>query len=393
MSAPKAASLKAPSRSARSPAGAARGKPEPGIPRAPEPEAAARDEQLDTEVARRTEELASANAALRDSEQRLRLILESATDYAILTIDLDGRVTSWNPGAERILGYPAGEILQQSAAVLFTPDDRADNIPRIEMDQAAGEGRACCERWHMRADGSRFWGGGTVMPLRDGAAQPHGFLKILRDHTGRHREQERRMLLLHELDHRVKNILATVQSVAGQTLRNASSPAAFQETFEARLGALARAHDLLSRGGWKGAGLQAVVERTLEAYAPKGANRIRMEGPAVLLTPNVAVTLNLALHELATNAAKYGALSGPRGWIEILWTLEAQPDDAATVLVLSWREREGPVVRPPRRRGFGSRLLEQALPYESGGVVELEFAPAGVECRVRLPLGLRQETP
>ncbi|MFC7543739.1 HWE histidine kinase domain-containing protein [Siccirubricoccus deserti] len=210
------------------------------------------------------------------------------------------------------------------------------------MCRAAEEGRAGNEGWRLRADGSRFWGSGQTMPLVDSDGQLRGFLKILRDQTERHQSKERRALLLRELGHRVKNALATAQAVAAQTLRQAGAPADLRATFEARLMALARSHDMLSQSDWEGAPLHEVVERTLEPYAADGeVGRVTVNGRPVRLAPNTTVTLNLALHELATNAAKYGALSLPGGRIEVTWDLEQRLRNSAPAVTIFWRERVG----------------------------------------------------
>lgn len=160
-----------------------------------------------------------------------------------------------------------------------------------------------------------------------------------------------------------------------------------REAFEERLMAIARAYDLLSRGGRKGASLREVIERTLEPYTENGgAGRVSVDGLPVRLVPNTTVTLNLAPHELATNAVKYGALSAQHGHVEVVWTLSRKVKDDVPVVEITWRERGGPPVRPPTRRAFGSRLLERALPREFGGEVTLNFAPEGIECFIRLPL-------
>jgi two-component sensor histidine kinase len=222
-----------------------------------------------------------------------------------------------------------------------------------------------------------------------------GFLSILRDRTEARRQEERRTLLLRELDHRVKNTLAVVQSVASQTERSTDAPASFREAFSARLMALARAHDMLARGGWEGASLREVIERTLDAHAGDaqaggiqagglGTQRFTLDGPPVLLPPNATVTVHLGFHELATNAAKHGSLSAPDGQVEVSWTLAHRA--GGRVLDILWRERGGPPVRVPDRRGFGSRLLEQGLAREFGGEVRLDFQPEGVACRMRLTL-------
>ncbi|MCR0981199.1 sensor histidine kinase [Roseomonas populi] len=346
-----------------------------------------RNSALEGSLTERTAELATANEARRQDQQHLQLIFESATEYAIFTLDTQGRVTTWNPGAQRIFGYEDAEILGQPGAVIFTPEERAARQPEVEMSRAVEDGRARDERWHMRADGSRFWAAGVLMPLLDRDGSLQGFLKILRDHTERRREDERRVLLTDELTHRVKNTLASVQSVAAQTLREADISPVLQATLVERLKALGRAHDMLVRTGWEGALLRDVLEKTLEPHAGSaGGVRYSAEGPPVRLSSDKTVILNLALHELATNAAKYGALSVPAGLVEVTWELERRAEGESPAVAISWRERGGPPVRPPERRGFGSRMLERALPYQSGAEVTLGFLPDGVECLIRLPL-------
>jgi two-component sensor histidine kinase len=283
--------------------------------------------------------------------------------------------------------WEADEIVGRSGSIIFTPEDRAARAHEFEMCQALEKGHAADERWYLRKNGSRFWASGQMMPLRDTGGEVRGFLKILRDQTERRLAEERRALLVGELDHRVKNTLAVVQAVAAQTLRQAEAPPALRQTFDGRLMALARSHDLLAHGGWEGAMLTEAVERTLAPHAGSDAGRIVLSGPPVRLAANTVVTLNLALHELATNAAKYGALSVPAGRVEVIWRLERkQRRDGPAVVEIVWRERDGPAVRPPERRGFGSQMLERGLAREAGGEVQLDFAPESVACRIRLPL-------
>jgi two-component sensor histidine kinase len=241
-----------------------------------------------------------------------------------------------------------------------------------------------------------------MMPLKDDAGAVRGFLKILRDRTDKRREEEHRKLLLDELNHRVKNTLATVQSVAMQTIRTSETPAAFHEAFVARLMALSRGHDLLTRSEWRGASLAEVVRQTLAPYADgeddaaAAGRRLSVGGPPVRLSPNAAVALNMTFHELATNAAKYGALSAPGGRVEVAWALDLPPaggELSPGAVELVWRERGGPPVEPPLRRGFGTKLIERGVKliergvrHELAGDVRLEFAPEGVEYRARLPL-------
>ena len=321
------------------------------------------------------------NAALRAQVTQARLLLDSATDHAIITMDLKGRVTSWNMGAQRILGYREAEILSRSGEIVFTAEDRAIGRFTTEMHCALEAGSALNERWHLRRDGTRFWASGTMLPLLDEEGRPEGFLNILRDRSDAQAETERRGLLMAEMSHRVRNTFATVQAVAAQTMRHTPDPAAFQGAFDDRLQALSRSHDVLVRAEGQDACLHALIESALNAYGGE-PGRISVEGPPVLLPADMAITVSLAFHELATNAVKYGALSVPQGRVAVTWTAAPSRHGGSQVSVL-WRERDGPPVRQPKRRGFGSQLLEKGL---SPGNVHLDFQPGGLECRVCLPL-------
>jgi two-component sensor histidine kinase len=198
----------------------------------------------------------------------------------------------------------------------------------------------------------------------------------------RKRSEERQQLLLYELNHRVKNMLATVQSIARQSL-GSTNTGGVQE-FEERLMALAWAYEIITREQWSGASLREVIQRTLAPHADRASSRIRLDGPDLWLTPNRALSIGLAIHELATNAVKYGALSNAAGQVAVSWRLS--DEGGARRLDLDWTESGGPPVRPPERRGFGSRLVERSLARELGGQVTLVFDPAGLRCRVRAPM-------
>jgi two-component sensor histidine kinase len=187
---------------------------------------------------------------------------------------------------------------------------------------------------------------------------------------------ERRTVLQSELDHRVKNTLAAVQSIASQTLRSARSSEEFADNFEARLMALSRAHELLSRQVWGRAQLSEILEP-----------RITAAGPTIVIAPETAVALHMTVHELAVNAAQYGALSTPGGRVVIDWRIEGEASERA--LVLAWREQGGPPVTAPTRRGFGSRLIERGLARDLGGAASLTFASDGVQFFLRVPLSAR----
>lgn len=328
-------------------------------------------------------EIVAAHHALHESEEQLRHILDSVLEYAIVSLDGEGRITGWNSGAARLLGYDEGEILGRSCDVFFSPEDRAAGVPEREMRKAGEEGRAADERWHVRKDGSRFWGSGVMMPLE--RTRGGGYLKIFRDRTEERRAQERQAMLINELNHRVKNTLATVQSLAAQSVQ--AHDAEGWKNFEARLLALSHAHDLLTRTNWEGAPLRDLLTRELEPYRGRDGARLVADGPDITLEPKIAIVLTMAIHELATNAAKYGALSTCRGEVWVSWRVAPAP---AATLKLDWTETGGPPVKPPVRKGFGSRLIERGLALEVDGRARLEFAPHGVICRIEIPLSGRR---
>jgi PAS domain S-box-containing protein len=197
----------------------------------------------------------------------------------------------------------------------------------------------------------------------------------------RERAQQRQLLLIHELNHRVKNILAMVQAIAAQTLSHAATPEAAQQALDQRLLALARAHDVLTRESWHGAELGDIIAGTVAALEASPGQRVRASGPPVRLEPKAAVTLAMVLHELTTNAVKYGALSNEEGWVSLAWT--AARAKGGLRLTLTWAEQGGPPVKAPRRRGFGARLIARSLAAEQGSA-ELIYAPEGVQCRMAL---------
>jgi PAS domain S-box-containing protein len=566
----------------------------------------------------RIRELKKTRDSLRASEGSLRAILESATDYAIITLDLDGHVTSWNSGARNVLGWDTSEVLGRHTEFFFTPEDREIGAPQHEMQQALAVGRAEDERWHLKKDGTRFWANGLLLPFIDGELL--GYLKILRDRTeqrqaedelrrfglivesmsegvslttadgtivytnpaedrmfgylpgdllgqpvtvqnaypagenelrvsgvieqlkakgrwdgewrnirkdgtefmtearitavevngaphwlcvqrdvtkdkqaeaaiarsqerlweilesiqdafyavdyewrftyinrrteelwGRKREEligkvywdefpqavgsqpyeahhramqerrpvrleavspivkywvdisiyptadgglsvyfrditerktaeERQRTLINELNHRVKNTLATVQSVTSQTLRTAETPEDARQAIESRLIALSRAHDVLTRENWEGAYLGDIVQQAIEPYRWYGDGRFLIQGVEIKLPPRIALAIAMALGELVTNAVKYGALSNETGWVTITWILRGRADRPQ--LEMCWKEMGGPPVRAPSRRGFGTRLIERSLAQELNGSADIMFDPAGVICTI-----------
>jgi PAS domain S-box-containing protein len=316
------------------------------------------------------------------------LIVENALDYAIFTLDFEGRITSWSPGAERILGYADAEIVGLNMSVMFLPSDLAAGADRRELQTAIEAGRAEDTRWHRRKNGERFWANGVTMRVR-GAP---GLLKILRDETRAKLAEDQRVLLLNELNHRIKNTLATVQSIAEQTLRAGDVERGTREALTERLIALSHAHDMLVAQNWAGADLRTIIEQALAPHAHPGYRAFEIDGPPTRLSPQQAVAMSLALHELATNAAKYGALSTPNGRVSVTWNL-FYDGKGARHMTLLWQETGGPAVVTPRRSGFGSRLIARSFGQESGGEAAIEYLPDGVRCTINLPLSGPEEIP
>jgi PAS domain S-box-containing protein len=300
-----------------------------------------------------------------ENAQRLALIVESSDD-AIISKDInDGVIKSWNKGAARLFGYDAEEVIGKPVTILMPPD-RVNEEPAILERLRRGERVDHYETVRRRKDGSLIDISLTVSPIHSADGRVIGASKIARDITERKRAQEQQKLLLAEVMHRVKNTLATVQAIASQTLRQA--PAEEREAFTARLHALAKAHDLLTSDRWDRAPLRAVVDAAL---APFEQRRFVLRGQDTWLDASKSLQMTLALHELATNAVKYGALSTATGTVDLVW----EKVDAVG-LQFCWKERNGPAVKRPKHKGFGSILIEHT--FEDA---RFEYGPSGVTCR------------
>jgi two-component sensor histidine kinase len=210
-------------------------------------------------------------------------------------------------------------------------------------------------------------------------------VRVVQDITERKEAEERQKLLVDELNHRVKNTLATVQSLASQTARGTDSPDTFREAFEGRLIALSQAHDQLTRRHWRSADLHDIITAVVAPYRARAQDSIAADGEDVTLSPRAALTLAMALHELTTNAAKYGALSTPAGRIHVGWRVMREPPHP-TMLRLEWREEGGPAVVAPTRQGFGTRFIEGSVAAELQGTATLAFDPAGLRCIMQIPI-------
>ncbi|UIY45637.1 sensor histidine kinase [Methylobacterium radiotolerans] len=328
---------------------------------------------------------------LFESERRLNAVLNNAS-VSIFLMDDRQHCIYMNRAAEQLTGWTLDEVLARDCPlhdiVHHTyPDGRPFPLEECAIDRAFPENnQERGEEVFVHRDGHFYPVGFTASPIRDDAANIIGTIIEVQDISEEKAAAERQRLLINELNHRVKNTLATVQSIAAQTFRGQTDQAT-RAVFDARMAALSNAHNVLVEDNWESANLRHVVERALAPHilAEVDVNRFQLNGPDARLHPKVAVTLAMALHELMTNAAKYGALSVPEGRVAVTWAL-AELENGRRQLDLTWREQDGPPVTPPTRKGFGSRLIERQLPMEFDGRAEIQYAPAGVVCELQIPL-------
>src|SRR5262252_6818631 len=313
-----------------------------------------------------------------ESEWLAAIVVSS--DDAIISKTLDGVITSWNGGATRIFGYEPSEMIGQSILRLIPPElhgEEREILARLQR----GERIDHYETIRVAKDGRRVDVSLTVSPLRDRSGQVVGASKVGRDISERKRAEKLQRILTDELSHRVKNTLATVQAIASQSLARARSPSDFVASFGGRLQALANAHTLLTRSQMQGAEVMALVNDQVLIGAAAG-DRISCSGPLLVLEPQAALHLALVLHELATNARKYGALSVPEGRLSVTWEMRT---NGGCSLHLSWKESDGPKVSAPRNNGFGHALIEQTV-RSHGGHVSVHYHRDGLTCEIDLPL-------
>lgn len=339
------------------------------------------------EIADGAARLASAedlNTQLSASEEFNRRILAATTD-SVNVLGLDGRLISVHGSAAffgatsfaDLLGRPWADFwpLPEGREVVLRAIEnaRAGRTSRFQAEAEAAPGAALESQW---------WDI-VVAPMNGADGRPERLLAVARDITEIKQNETRQTVLMHEMAHRMKNTLAMVQAVATQTLRNAASLDEASEAFGARLLALAQAQDVLMQGAWSSASLAGIVSSAVALHGDGEPDRFRVEGVDVTLGPKPALTLALMLHELGTNATKYGALSVPDGHVAITW--EIVPAEGAARLRLRWEEIGGPPVRPPTRAGFGSRLIERSLVHSFGGTARLSFPPTGVVLTMEAP--------
>ena len=316
---------------------------------------------------------------------RLQAVLDTVPVAVWFTFDDGGMQVIGNRRAAEMLQLP-----EMANASLSVPPPRAPqhyrlfqngvelSPERLPLRRALRGETVANEEMELRfSDGSALFGLVQAAPLRDRVGKIVGAVSAGLDITDRKRTEEHRLMLLNELNHRVKNTLATVQSIAVQSFRGRTDGSG-REMFEARLLALSRAHDVLTEESWQGANLDEIVAQAIAPYRDRHLDRFQVHGPQVRLSAKQALSITMALHELATNAAKYGALCNDKGRVDIDW----DETSGGEWLRMAWREKGGPAVAPPRHRGFGTRLIERGLAEELGGATRIEFRPDGVWCEI-----------
>jgi PAS domain S-box-containing protein len=319
-----------------------------------------------------------AELALRESEARLAATYNHAL-VGIAEVDRNGRFMRSNGQFSVITGYSGEELRQRTLFEITHPADIAPDRALFEEQWSGERDSYTLEKRYIRKDGAVIWIELFASIVRGVDGDRSFGIRIVRDITDRKRTEEHQRLLTTELNHRVKNTLAVVQGLAHQTFKPGVVPDEMIRAFEGRLSALAAAHDLLMRRSWEAAPITVLLADALKPF--QGAEqRFGLDGPEILLTASATVNLALGVHELATNAAKYGALSVPEGRVDIDW----QAADGE--FRLSWRERGGPTVAEPVKRGFGTRLLERALSRDLGGTVQVDFRAEGVTCTIHAPI-------
>lgn len=296
----------------------------------------------------------------------------------------DNPIVFANDSFLSLTGYGREEVLGHSFHELIGRGTDPDALAQVQA-AFTGSPDTDPEIHYCRKDGNDLWLSVLIVPVRDenGKIVQH-FISFV-DLTKHKREQAQSKMLIDELNHRVKNTLATVQSIVSKALRSSRDVDAIREAIESRLFALSRSHDLLTRVQWESAGLHDVVTDALEPFGISDgrAERFVINGPNVRFPPKAALALGIAFNELATNAVKYGAFSDEAGCIIVSWTIE--PGPGGDRLLLHWREEGGPPVTPPSRKGFGSQVIERGLAYELGGKVRLDYRSEGLVCTIDIP--------
>jgi two-component sensor histidine kinase len=312
-------------------------------------------------------------------------VLEQATE-AIVVLAPDGHITHASGRAEQLAsGPPIGLTFSEAFPLDALNTEEAGTLVRFSAESL--DALLATKPFHgveVKLRDERLAKHAFLLsagPLVDDTKTSVGSIVTLTDITERKRAEEQQTMMVAELNHRVKNILAIVQSVASQTARSSGSMQNFTDAFSGRLKALAIAHDILTQTRWIGIGLSELLAAVLAPYRSADEARVTLAGPAILLPAHTVVPLSMALHELTTNAVKYGALSARRGGIDITWRLNGGIDPSVELI---WQERGGPAVK--RGKGFGTRLIDRVVSHDLDGATKFDFDPAGIRVAVTFPV-------
>jgi len=322
-----------------------------------------------------------AEEKLRQSEARYRGIFEHAgTGIAILS--LEGRIISCNPAFSAMLGYTEDDLRGRAFAEIIHPEDREANLAEVQRLAAQQIPSIKITNRYIGKGDQPIWVRKHVSLLSDASGKPINFFALVTDITERKRQEEHINLLMREVNHRAKNLLTVVQAIARQMA--AVNPDDFIEGFGRRIDALVASQDLLVENKWKGVSLDELVRSQLAHFKDLIGQRIRLQGPPIFVSGHAAQTIGLIMHELATNAGKYGALLTSNGRVEVEWSLKRREIEKET-FVLSWRESGGPIVNMPTERGFGSTVLCDMATLSLNANVELDFSSTGLSWRLECP--------
>jgi PAS domain S-box-containing protein len=312
---------------------------------------------------------------------RLAALYASSID-AIISIDAENTITSWSPAAELLSGYVADQIIGKKLEEIEGPPEALVQRHQYLQNLHAGEPIEY-QTVRTRKDGEsiEIWVRGA--PMKDADGKTIGATFFIRDITALKRREQHVHFLMRELTHRSKNLLAVIQAMARQSLSHLNSPEEFVTRFSARLSGLAGSHDLLSNVDWEGASLVDLIRSQLRHYEDRFDEKIHIDGPDLFLRPEAAQNIGIALHELSTNAAKYGALSVPNGNVAISWKLATEKDILR--LQMTWHEKGGPAVEPPSRKGFGHIVMDRITGQALGGTSHADFNADGVTWTLDVP--------
>lgn len=315
-----------------------------------------------------------------DAVQHLSAIVESSFD-AIVSKDLEGIIKSWNKAAERLFGYTPSEAVGCHVSMLIPPDHQ-DEEPRILKRIRSGERIESYETIRLRKGGEQVPVSLTISPVRNAAGRIVGASKIARDITAAKESEHRIRMLMREVNHRVKNQYSVILSMIRETNKRSGSPDLFEKQVRERIMALSRSHDLLVSADWKGAKISDLL---LDQAKPFGRDdAITMAGPPITLSPNAVQYLGIAFHELCTNSAKYGVLSGYQGIIAVTWDVAVHQGIQTFKLV--WVEQDGPQVKAITKNGFGSVVLNRVAPQALNGTGELKHGSNDIVWTLEAPI-------